>query len=601
MSGEEEWEEELSLLERSAQTVVRNAPRSWDELTAELEAWQRERLYRSPTVSASTLAGRLRNHPYARMTQQLRSVLMVVVREHEHWRARLGDVAPPVFVHLPSRALRERVLQITSGPHHFVEIGDGLLLFLVKLARILAIAWEESAVAGPEELLAMAPLETARGNRSRTYFLELLSAITVGGHSGATPQVDLGPEREAFASNLVTAMALFVASRAFALELGRSLRSADSEPRVIGDFKADELVVSTEVQIEADYVACDLMARACQLQRIPTGIVMMAPALYLQGALAVERAMLELTAEESTAEEPIAGDPSAGSEALPPHAAERAKVFTTGAEGEADIPAAIAKKARWLEGLFDALWDGCRDYFKRCRELGVAPGLGGRRHAAHWLTPLAADHSGADARPFFRLEDRQRAAAVAEHLSEVEALRPYSEMHDQDVIVLYRSSLYYETACRLSERFRREGIRAVHDELFVKAEEDWQPQVREMLAGSRLAVMLLSLADLGAGFREALEPGQDGDLADFPVMKELGWISEQGARLYLVGVSALDVHGQAGALFRSALDVTRSVAAKHWSEEPFPVLMVQSEEGSLPEALDDVLIQDVIQTLAQWA
>ena len=49
------------------------------------------------------------------------------------------------------------------------------------------------------------------------------------------------------------------------------------------------------------------------------------------------------------------------------------------------------------------------------------------------------------------------------------------------------------------------------------------------------------------------------------------------------------------------LDVARSIARQSWVEESFPVVMVQSQDGSLPVALDDVLMRDVMQTLGQRA
>jgi hypothetical protein len=81
-------------------------------------------------------------------------------------------------------------------------------------------------------------------------------------------------------------------------------------------------------------------------------------------------------------------------------------------------------------------------------------------------------------------------------------------------------------------------------------------------------------------------------------MKETRWAGEISAPFYIAGVSHLEVHGEAGALFRSFIDVLRATADGAFVRNDFPVLMVTSESGRLPEEVEAVIARDVVEELA---
>ena len=480
------------------------------------------------------------------------------------------------------------MLRATDSGNVLIEIGDGLLLFLTKVGRIFGRVSEVAPVSSLGKLLEANPSTLALSPEPAEGLRDLLSSLVVCGHPGLAPSFRIGPEAQRLLSQLATAMLFFVVSRAFVHHLSDDFGDASTVSTGFEGFKAQELFFSLERESETDQRALDLMARAADRAGVPNGIFTLAPFLFFQGAMAVRRTLELLDRLGGSL-----GESDARRAGLPPFAAERLGSLADSGPNEAKLTPIVRRNAAWLGELFESLRASSLEFFDRCRELGLAPGSADRPDFPHafWLTPLAYDADGRTVKPFYRIEDRARVEAIHQHVGQLEPLRPFVLPYEHDVVICYRASLYLESARRLGELLRAAGVDALHDELFVPPGTDWEPQLQEAIASARVVVMLMSLTDLGSGLMD--------DLVKFPVMKEIRWAGETGIRFFVAGVSHLSVDGEAGAIFRSSIDIFRTVADGSWVRKDFPVLMVQSESGSLPIELDAVLARDVQDELAQ--
>ena len=580
--------EDVARLREAAFVSVRRAALDKDRLFSGLSPELRERVYRSPASSARELAAGLPDEPFSHTMGSAASVVEDVIRVHPHWRDRFRERNLPACVYLPSRAIRERVLRATDSGNLLVEVGDGLFLFLTKVARIVGRVAEIASPSSLGKLLEADPSALPLSPEPAEGLRNLLASLVLCGHPGLAPSFRMGPDAERLLSQLSTAMLFFVVSRAFVHHLSDDFREASTVSAGIEGFEAQELFFSLDREVETDQMALDLMARAADRAGVPNGIFTLAPFLYLQGCLAVRRTVEQLEhSGRSFAES------DARRAGLPTFVSERLAALADSGPKGGKLPAIVRRNSAWLGELFECLRASSLEFFDRCRELGLAAGSVDRPEAPHafWLTPMAYDGDGRTVKPFYRIEDRARVEAIHQHVGQLEPLRPYVLPYKHDVVICYRASLYLESARRLGELLRGAGVDALHDELFVPPGTDWEPQLREAIGSARIVVMQMSLTDLGSGLMD--------DLVKFPVMKEIRWAGETGIRFFVAGVSHLSVEGETGAIFRSMIDIFRTVADGSLVRKDFPVLMVQSENGLLPIELDSVLARDVQDELAQ--
>jgi hypothetical protein len=376
-------------------------------------------------------------------------------------------------------------------------------------------------------------------------------------------------------------MLLFLVSRAHAHLLAGHLDAPGTSVTSVDALDADHPIFELDAEMRADAIAIELMARASISVEIPNGIFTLAPFVYLAGANAVACTAAKLDHSKGSSGALSQGD-------LPQFPSERAKQLALAPDSHRN--SVITKNARWIADLFDALQSSTQKFFTNARNLRLAFGNSSGRFACNWLTPLAQSDVDDEILPFHRLDNLERVEAISKLLTPIEHIRPYCLPWRYDVVVCYRASLYLENARQLVANLRQAGIAAVHDELFVPPGGNWEPHVQSAIAHARLTVMFLNLADLGS---EMLE-----DIRKFPVVKELGWVGHSEARMYFVGTSHLDVRGEAGAMFRSYIDILRSVATDSFVHSASSVLMLNSPDGRLPQMLDRVVFDDVKAELA---
>jgi hypothetical protein len=575
--------EDAVRLQHAGFATLRHVPSEKNELFAALPPELRQKVYRSPAASAHERAEALEHGAFAGLLRNGVSTLDAVVRDHPFWRDRRArdDL---VFVHVPSRAIRERVLRTASG-NVLAEIGDALMLFLTKLAAIVGHVKREVSAASLAQLFSTNPSEPLPESSAR--LRDLVASLVICGHPGPTPVSEFDPDTQTSVDQLSTAMLFFCMSRALVPHMAGDVTGTTTTSVELEGFEAQESFLTPAREPETDQAALDLMARACGREGIPNGIFTLAPFLFLEGARIAAQAVARLGCPNGALDES-----SARRAGLPPHAAERRAALGLSGPADGRLSSTIQRNATWLAQLFDSLRSHAFPFFARCTELGLAPlGLAAPPRHAFWLTPMARADGIHTAVPFYRLEDRARVTAIHAHLGRLRHLLPYVQPYEHDLVICYRASLYIESARRLGELLRAAGVDALHDELFVPPGTDWKPLLQGAIGSARLVVMLMSLTDLGAG-------GLD-DLKTLPVVKEVQWAGESRACLFVAGVSHLSVEGEAGAIFRSGIDIIRAVADSAYVRKDFPVLMVQSDDGLLPPAIVPLLARDVQEELAQ--
>jgi len=581
-------DEEIAKFELAAFVSVRHASLGKSRLLDKLTFPLRGGIYRSPSSSAQDLASVFRAGTFSTMVKNAAAVVDTVALDHPIWAPKVRTGSLPVCVHVPSRALRERIIQVKDTGNTMIEVGDGLVLFIAKIAKIFGLVLHASAVSSLEKLLDIDPLYLSQLPGLSESFRDLLASVAICGHAGIVPKIEISPAAEQLASQLATAMLFFAISRAYVQYLSGSYKGASNVSAGLENFEASELFCSLEREIWTDNMALDLMARSASYVNIPNGIFTLVPFLFINGALAARRTIEKLEPQGQLFNE--MDDLRAG---LPIFLAERISALVKSDHGGEGLSPIICRNGIWVEQLLEALRETTLKFFRRGRKLGLSSGIMGRAKttAAFWLTPMTYDADSHNKVPFYRLEDRNRVKAIHNHLSQLDFLRPYVIPYEYDVVICYRSSLYLETARRLGSVLRNAGIKALHDELFVPAGEDWEPLLQEAIASTRFVVMLISLIDLGAGLMD--------DLIRFPIMKETKWVGETRSRLFMAGVSHLEVEGEAGAIFRSMIDIIRTAADGMWVRKDFPVLMVQTESGLLPPEVEVVIAKDVFEELRQ--
>ena len=270
-------DEDVTRFVQAAFVAVRRASLDKDRLFYNLSPELRGRIYRSPSASACELAAALHDDTFSQMVKNAASVIQDVARDHPLWRGRMGDDRRPVCVYAPSRAIRERVFRIADSGNVIFEFGDSLLLFLVKIAKVLGQVLEAAPDSSLKKLLEIDPQTLSQLPEPCERLRDLLASIAVCGHPGLAPSFETSPAVEQLASQLSTTMLFFVVSRAFVQHLSNDFSDASSVPAGLEGFEAQELFFPFEYAARTDQLALDLMARSAKREGVPNGIFTLAP------------------------------------------------------------------------------------------------------------------------------------------------------------------------------------------------------------------------------------------------------------------------------------------------------------------------------------